>query len=94
MQVTVNASDVKGSVSAPASKSAMQRAVASALLANGISEILNPSFCDDALAAMAMAECLGADIERLPDRVIIRGGFKPSCNEIFCGESGLGARMF
>ncbi|MDZ7739479.1 MAG: 3-phosphoshikimate 1-carboxyvinyltransferase [Bacteroidales bacterium] len=94
MQVTVNASGVKGSVSAPASKSAMQRAVASALLARGVSVILNPSFCDDAIAAMAMAECLGADIKRLPDRVIIKGGFKPSCNEIFCGESGLGARMF
>lgn len=94
MQVTVQASAVRGTVSAPASKSAMQRAVASALLARGITEILNPSSCDDAVAAMAMAQCLGADIKRMPDRVIINGGFKPSCSEIYCGESGLGARMF
>lgn len=94
MQVTVSTSEVKGCVSAPPSKSAMQRAVASALLANGTTEIMNPSRCEDALAAMAMAECLGAGIQMLPDRVIVKGGFKPLCNELSCGESGLGARMF
>ncbi|MFP4489657.1 MAG: 3-phosphoshikimate 1-carboxyvinyltransferase [Bacteroidales bacterium] len=94
MQVTVNTSGIKGSVSAPPSKSAMQRAVASALMAEGGTGIMNPSLCEDALSAMAMAECLGADIKRLPGRVLINGGYKPLCNELYCGESGLGARMF
>ncbi|MEA1885605.1 MAG: 3-phosphoshikimate 1-carboxyvinyltransferase [Bacteroidota bacterium] len=94
MEVTIKASSVSGTLSAPSSKSAMQRAVACALLAEGRSEIINPSLCDDALAALKMAECLGADIKYHSDRIIIKGGFKPVCNKIYCGESGLGARVF
>ncbi|MBS0011161.1 MAG: 3-phosphoshikimate 1-carboxyvinyltransferase [Bacteroidales bacterium] len=94
MVVEIEASSVSGKLIAPASKSAMQRAVACALLARGRSEIIRPSFCDDALAAMHMAECLGADIDRLADRVIINGAYQPSCSRISCGESGLGARVF
>ncbi len=94
MEVAVEASSVNGTIYAPPSKSAMQRAVACALLAEGRSEIINPSLCEDALAAMQMAECLGADIKRLSDRVIIEGGYHPLCNKIFCAESGLGARVF
>ena len=94
MVVEVEASLVKGSIYAQPSKSAMQRAVACALMAKGRSEILNPSLCDDALAAMKMAECMGADINRLSDRVFIEGGYHPVCKKIYCGESGLGARVF
>ncbi|MCF8222077.1 MAG: 3-phosphoshikimate 1-carboxyvinyltransferase [Bacteroidales bacterium] len=94
MRLTVDPSFSGGSITAPASKSAMQRYVACALLAEGTCEILNPSYCDDARAAIGMAECLGADISELPGRIIIQGGFKPQCNKLFCGESGLGARVF
>lgn len=94
MRLTVEPSFSGGSITAPSSKSAMQRYVACALLAEGTSEILNPSYCDDARAAIGMAECLGADISKLPGRIIIQGGFKPQCNKLFCGESGLGARVF
>ncbi len=94
MVVEAEASSVNGSIYAQPSKSAMQRAVACALMAKGRSEIINPSLCDDALAAMKMAECLGADINPLSDRVLIDGGYHPVCNRIFCGESGLGARVF
>lgn len=94
MRLTVNPSFSGGSIIAPASKSAMQRYVASALLAEGRSEILNPSYCDDARAAIGMAESLGAGVSELPDRIIVQGGFNPVCNNLFCGESGLGARVF
>lgn len=94
MVVEVEASSVNGSIYAPPSKSAMQRAVACALMAKGRSEIINPSLCDDAIASMKMAECLGAEIERLSDMVIIEGGYRPVCKKIFGGESGLGARVF
>jgi 3-phosphoshikimate 1-carboxyvinyltransferase len=94
MEVRVEASSVGGVISAPSSKSAMQRAVACALLAEGRSEIINPSNCGDALSAIEMAECMGADIMRLPDRLIIEGGYRPVCSRIYCGESGLGARVF
>lgn len=94
MQVSVEASDIRGTIAAAPSKSLMQRAVASALLAEGESEIINPSFCDDALAALEMAKCLGAEIKQADGSLLIKGGYKPVCNEIFCGESGLGVRMF
>ncbi|MEE4215590.1 MAG: 3-phosphoshikimate 1-carboxyvinyltransferase [Bacteroidales bacterium] len=94
MEVIPLASSVSGTVNAPASKSAMQRAIACALLAEGRSEIHNPSLCDDAYAALKMSECLGAGTIKLDDRIIIDGGYKPRCSELFCGESGLGARLF
>ncbi|MDT8400426.1 MAG: 3-phosphoshikimate 1-carboxyvinyltransferase [Bacteroidales bacterium] len=94
MEVVISPSSVSGNINAPASKSVMQRAVACALLAEGRSEIINPSLCDDSLASLSMAECLGAGISRLSDRVLIDGGFHPVCNSINCGESGLGARVF
>jgi 3-phosphoshikimate 1-carboxyvinyltransferase len=67
---------LSGSVCAPPSKSAMQRAVACAGLARGESILTRPSFCDDALAALRVAEALGASVERTTDRVRIRGGLK------------------
>jgi len=94
MVVAVEHSSVRGSVYAPSSKSVMQRAVASALLADGKTEIINPSLCEDAVAAMKMAECMGAGIQRQTDRIIIEGGYRPVCSKICCGESGLGARIF
>ena len=54
--------DIDGVVTAPPSKSMMQRAVAAALLAEGVSEIINPSYCDDSLAALRIAEAAGAEV--------------------------------
>jgi 3-phosphoshikimate 1-carboxyvinyltransferase len=73
MPLWLEASSVAGTIQAPPSKSAMQRAVACAALASGDSTLLNPSFCDDALAAMGVAEALGARIDRQSDKVRIRG---------------------
>ncbi|MGD0582025.1 MAG: 3-phosphoshikimate 1-carboxyvinyltransferase [Bacteroidales bacterium] len=87
-------SSVYGTVKAPASKSAMQRYVAGSLLAEGVSEINSSSLCDDSIAAIRIAEALGAEITVKGEVVRIRGGFNPSAKEIFCGESGLSARMF
>ena len=77
----------------------MIRAVAASLLAAGTSHLLNPSFCADSLAALRIAETLGADVKSDKDCVSIRGtgglateNFKK--NIIHCGESGLCMRMF
>jgi 3-phosphoshikimate 1-carboxyvinyltransferase len=94
MEVRPVPSTVSGTLNAPPSKSAMQRAVACALLAEGRSELYNPSLCDDALAALKMAECLGAGIQKQEGVIIVDGAYKPVCSELFCGESGLGARLF
>ncbi len=94
MRAEVIIPSVNGTVSAPSSKSAMQRYIAGTLLAEGVSHILSPSFCDDSMSAISIAGSLGAEISVSEDKVIVKGGFNPVHGEIFCGESGLAARMF
>lgn len=95
----IKPSEVKGRVKAPSSKSATIRAVAAALLADGVSIIINPSFCDDAMAALSIADTLGGISIRGQDRVLMNGnkgfGHRPS-SPVFmdCNESGLCMRMF
>lgn len=96
MQITVYPSKVKGVLQAPKSKSSMQRACAAALLHHGITEICEPGFSNDDLAALDTIVKLGAEIlSNTNERVIIKSsGIKPASSEIHCGESGLGIRMF
>jgi len=94
MDLTVYPSRINGVVTANPSKSHMQRAIVAGLLAGGRSVISNPSFCDDAKAAMSVAVDLGAKVKVKKNRVIISGGFDPVGNTLNCGESGLGLRMF
>ncbi|MDQ1349926.1 MAG: 3-phosphoshikimate 1-carboxyvinyltransferase [Acidobacteriota bacterium] len=92
----IKSSIIKGSIAAPASKSMMQRAIAAALLAEGTTTILNPTFCNDSLAALRVIAELGAQVIRGKNEVSIRGGMNPSGpgTILNCGESGLGIRMF
>lgn len=92
----IKPSIIKGSVTAPASKSMMQRAIAAALLVEGTTAILNPTYCNDSLAALRVIEALGAKVTRGKDDVIVRGGMnRPDSGTILnCGESGLAIRMF
>ncbi len=94
MQKFIQASKIKGKVNAPASKSMMQRAIAAGLLACGTTVLRNPTFCEDALAALRIAQNLGADILEYKNEVFIAGGKRISTNKIDCGESGLSIRMF
>ena len=95
MRKSVHPSRVEGEVQAPPSKSVMQRFTAAALLAAGrTTRIRNPSFCDDALAALRVSRELGASVEEGSDEVVIRGGLAPTGRELDCGESGLCLRLF
>ena len=94
MSVTFMSGMVSGRIDAPPSKSYMQRAIVASLLCEGQSVILNPSWCDDSVAALAIAESLGARVARESDRIVIEGGLKPSATTLNCGESGLALRMF
>jgi len=94
MKKYVYPSKIRGTIAAPASKSVMQRAIAASLLADGESVLSHPSFCDDSLAAMRVAEGLGASVVKKSDQVIIRGGINPAADTLNCGESGLCIRMF
>lgn len=94
MKVEASVKEVKGRLRAPSSKSAVQRYIAGALLAEGLSTISVNSMCDDSLAALSVATELGAEATTCGDSIKIKGGFNPKTNKINCGESGLATRMF
>ena len=86
---------ISGMVASPPSKSFMQRVVGAALLSDGITEIINPSFCDDSLASLEIAQDLGAEVLKKGNRLLrIKGGIRPVKRELNCRESGLCLRMF
>lgn len=95
MKVTINPSQLRGIIQAPASKSSMQRACAAALLVKGITELHNPGHSNDDKAALDIIQRLGAKAV-LENGVwkIESGGVDPVDTTINCGESGLSIRMF
>lgn len=94
MERIIAPSKVSGSVKAPSSKSMSQRAIAAGVLATGETTIINPSYCDDSLAAMGIAVGLGARVEPGNEELKITGTGNLKENRLNCGESGLAIRMF
>jgi 3-phosphoshikimate 1-carboxyvinyltransferase len=96
MVVTIQPSEIKGSIQAPASKSSMQRGCAASLLFNGTTIIRNPGHSNDDKAALGVIQDMGAVVKKLDDGSlqITGGGVSPDCDAVNCGESGLGIRMF
>lgn len=95
MKAIVQPSALKGSIDAPASKSAMQRACAAALIKGGITHIKNPGRSDDDKAAIEIIRALGARVEEKDGQLIITSnGIHPVKNNFDCGESGLSLRLF
>ena len=86
---------LSGVITPPCSKSYAQRALASALLAEGETTLRNLDFCDDTLSAIRVIETLGAKVERLDERTVrVSGGLNPQSDSLNVGESGLATRMF
>jgi 3-phosphoshikimate 1-carboxyvinyltransferase len=85
-----------GTVHANASKSAMQRACAAALVAKGTTFIHNPGHSNDDKAALEIIRNLGAEITTTDHHsmIITSKGVHPVAPGIHCGESGLSIRMF
>ena len=95
MKVTIHPSQLKGIIKAPASKSSMQRALAAALITKGKTILNNPGHSNDDKAALKVIEAMGSVISKSGEQLIIESnGVNPVMNEINCGESGLGIRMF
>ena len=96
MKVQIQPSTLSGTIIAAASKSSMQRACAAALLCKGESKIINPGKSNDDLAALDVIQKLGAAVVKNEDGslTIYSHSVKPVEDEINCGESGLGIRMF
>lgn len=95
MIVTIQPSVLGGEITAPASKSSMQRACAAALAAGGITHIKNPGTSNDDKAALGVIRDLGAELQQADGDIIVKSaGIHARESEVFCGESGLGIRMF
>lgn len=103
MIVTVHPGKVSGTIQANASKSAMQRACAAAMLKQGKTILQNPGNSNDDLAALHIIQSMGAEVKQIPDsrQLLITGAPKIFAQvpagvipEIHCGESGLSIRMF
>jgi len=90
----INSSEIKGVLPAPPSKSMMIRALAASLLNEGISQIINPSDCDDSLTAIQIIEALGADIRKDNRTMKVTGGLNLKKSILHCNESGLCMRLF
>ncbi len=95
MTATIQPSVISGTITAAASKSSMQRALAAALLTIGETTIQNAGHSNDDKAAIEIITALGADVVVRQEQVIVNSfGVFPRSNEINCGESGLAVRMF
>jgi 3-phosphoshikimate 1-carboxyvinyltransferase len=94
MERSVDPSFVSGKIKSPPSKSMTQRSIAAAILAEGRSKIINPSYCDDSLAAMSIAVGLGAKVNPGDGILVIDGCREVKEKKLNCGESGLAIRMF
>lgn len=98
MIVTIQPSAIGGQIQAAASKSAMQRACALALLHEASCTIHNAGHSNDDKAALGIIAAMGAAIENMGNNSLhIRSRFLQPGNaptQIFCGESGLSIRMF
>ncbi|HEY4875357.1 MAG TPA: 3-phosphoshikimate 1-carboxyvinyltransferase, partial [Puia sp.] len=99
MQAIIHPSILKGTIQAPASKSSMQRACAAALVAGTKSIIKNPGYSNDDKAALGILEGLGCEVIIDNGELIINSADSKLKTEnsklsVYCGESGLGIRMF
>ncbi|MEO7801202.1 MAG: 3-phosphoshikimate 1-carboxyvinyltransferase [Ginsengibacter sp.] len=99
MIVTVHPSKISGAISAPPSKSSMQRACAAASLSARQTIINNAGTSNDDLAAIDVIKALGCVVEETGDNILTVSGPSDSNDSseiiaINCGESGLGLRMF
>lgn len=97
--VQIHPGRVHGEITAPASKSSMQRAVAAALVRRGKSRIQNPGISNDDQASVGVIQALGArvvfnetgQLEVDATHLTVEDDHEIS---VHFGESGLGIRMF
>jgi len=98
MKVVIKPSAINGTLTAPTSKSSMQRACAAALLHPGETIINNPGKSNDDLAALDIIQKLGASVSSAENGSLIINSnndfIAAGAGAINCGESGLSIRMF
>ena len=86
---------INGTISAPASKSYLQRAMAIALLTKGTTILHNVTWCDDTIVVKNLIQQLGAEVSEEGKKLIINSAkLKFDKKNYNAGESGLALRMF
>jgi len=94
VRVSVDKSEIGGSVVAPPSKSMTHRAVICSALAPGRSLVRHPLASEDTEATLRVAEALGVGIDREKESWMIEGGeLNSSPAALDCGESGTTLRL-
>lgn len=97
MKIKVSRSSLQGSISVPASKSHTIRAIAAALMADGVSRIRAPLESADTCSTLEAARLLGARIEQTPECWSITGNggkLRVPKRPIDMGNSGTGLKIF
>ena len=91
MNVIIQKSSAKGSITAPPSKSMAHRLLISAALSDGVSRVRGISSCEDVLATIDCLRALGIKAEKVGNDVIVEGKsfreVKPQA-PLECRESG------
>lgn len=93
MNKRVRKSIIRGEITVPSSKSALQRLIVAAMLAKDESIIQFESISEDSEAVLNIAGKIGANVKIEPNCIRIRGGFSNPEVKLSVGESGLGLRM-
>lgn len=94
MRVSIERSELTGSVRAPSSKSQTIRALMCAALARGRSEIVYPLSADDTEAAVGVLRGLGIAVDKRPDRWHVVGDtLQEPRGALFCRESAATLRF-
>jgi 3-phosphoshikimate 1-carboxyvinyltransferase len=95
LKAIVYPSKIKGTISAPPSKSYTHRAIVCGLLSNGTSIVENPLYCDDTNATINLAEMMGAKIKREKNlRITPPSRLLAPPSEMNCYASGTTLRLF
>lgn len=90
----IQPAEIRGTITAPASKSMTQRFIAIATITDGTSILHGYTPCNDSNASLQIARDLGAEVTIENDTVKVKGGINLRSEILNCGESGLGIRMF
>jgi len=94
MKASISKSEIKGTVSAPSSKSYTIRGLMCAALARGESKIINPLGSDDTEASLDVLNKLGIQVIQGKDLWQVAGGlFHEPDTELFCRESAATLRF-
>jgi 3-phosphoshikimate 1-carboxyvinyltransferase len=94
MRALISKSAINGNIIAPSSKSYTIRSLICSALASGKSEIINPLFSEDTVAAYELLSQMGIKINKLSDRWILEGdNFHRQNIELFCGDSAATLRF-